>query len=71
MVLRLKSGPDGKVLVDVGAPNAEVELTYSVKPGAYDDAAWKAEMRKLLDGMGEVHVEEYPRTPMRDPWEDK
>ena len=38
------------------------------------DVAWKAEMRKLLSeigaGGGEVHVEAYPRKPMRDPWGD-
>ena len=43
----------------------------SLPPLITSDTAWKAQMRKLLlSEPGEVHVEAYPRNPMRDPWSD-
>jgi hypothetical protein len=75
-VLRLKSkaGPDGKAHLgdlDVGIPNAEIDVTVTVKPEAIDDATWKREMRRLLDDLGDVHLEELPRTPYKDPWKEE
>lgn len=71
-ILHLKSvaGPDGKVYIgpmDVGRPGAEVDITLSVKDQISDEQ-WRREMRDLLDSMGNIHVEAYPRHPVRDPW---
>jgi hypothetical protein len=53
--------------VSVGVPNADVDVTVTVKSTMSDDQ-WKQEMRELLDSMGDIHVESLPRTPMKDPW---
>ncbi len=69
----LKAGPDGKLHVgdiDVGVPDAEVEVTFSVRQKTMTQEQWSNEMRALLNDLGEVHIEEYPRTPIRDPWEN-
>jgi len=73
--LKSKTGPDGKIRLGemtLGIPDAEVDVTVSVtsSPPITSDAAWKARMRKLLSEIGNVHVEAYPRKPMRDPWGD-
>jgi hypothetical protein len=72
--LKSKAGPDGKVHLgdmDVGVPHADVDITLAVNQQPVDDVAWKAEMRKLLDDLGDVHLEELPRTPLRDPWKEE
>ena len=71
--VKSKSGPDGKVHLgdmDVGIPDAEVDVTVAVKSDLLNDVAWKTEMRKLLNELGEVHVQELPRTTLRDPWKE-
>ena len=74
-VLHLKgrTGGDGTVRlgdVSLGVPNADVDVTFSIKPPVTDDAAWKAQMRRLLDELGEVHLESYPRRPLKDKWSE-
>ena len=66
--LKSKAGPDGIVRFDAGVPGADVDIVASVKDKPISDEQWKKEMRELLDSMGDIHVEAYPRTPLRDPW---
>lgn len=70
-VLHLKStaGPDGIVTFDAGTPGAEVDIVASVKPKISDDQ-WRKEIGELLDSLGDVHLERYPRRPMRDRWSE-
>jgi len=68
--LTSKAGPDGKVEFDTGMPDAEVDIVASIKPKPVSDEQWKKEMRELLDSMGDIHVEAYPRDPVRDPWSE-
>ena len=71
-VLHLKStaGPDGTVKFDTGIPGAEVDIIASIKGKPVSDEQWKKEMRELLDNLGEVHLEEYPKHPLRDRWSE-
>ncbi len=55
---------------DAGAPGADVDIVASVKEKPISDEQWKKEMRELLDSMGDIHVESYPRHPVRDPWSE-
>ena len=68
--LKSKAGPDGKVQFDTGIPGAEVDIVASVKDKPISDEQWKKEMREILDSMGDIHVETYPRVPMKDPWSE-
>jgi hypothetical protein len=73
-VLHLQSttGPDGTVHVGdvpMGVPDAEVDITLTVKERISDEQ-WRKEMREILDSMGDIHVESYPRHPLRDPWSE-
>jgi hypothetical protein len=68
--LKSKAGPDGTVQFDTGVPGAEVDIVASIKGAPISDEQWKKEMGELLDSMGDIHVETYPRTPVRDPWSE-
>ncbi len=67
--LKSKAGPDGIVKFDVGEPGADVDIVASVTPRISDEQ-WRKEMRDILDSMGDIHVEVYPRNPVRDPWSE-
>jgi hypothetical protein len=65
-----KAGPDGKVQIDTGIPGAEVDIVASVQEKPVSDEQWKKEMGELLDSLGEVHLQQLPRKPMRDRWSE-
>ena len=65
--LKSKAGSDGMVQFNAGVPGAEVDIVASVTDQISDEK-WREEMRRLLDSLGDVHLETYPRHPLRDPW---
>lgn len=67
--LKSKAGHDGIVKFDAGIPDAEVDIIASVTPKMSDEQ-WRKEMGEILDSMGDVHLETYPRHPVRDPWSE-
>jgi hypothetical protein len=70
--LESKTGPDGTMRlgdIPLGVPDAKVNITLTVETRISDDL-WRKEMREILDSMGDIHVESYPRHPVKDPWSE-
>jgi hypothetical protein len=71
--LKSKAGPDGKVHLgdmDVGQPGADVDIVVSINKKQLTQEEWRREMEALLNDMADVHLETYPRNPVRDPWSE-
>ena len=69
MHIQGKTDGEGKLGIVIGVPNTEVNIAVSWENTTQSQEQWRQEMQQILDSMSDVHLEESPKTMIRDPWE--